>query len=292
MSDTWCHLAFIYSILFYLFIYSVILFISIILFIYSIILFIYSIILFIYSIILFIYSIILFIYSIILFIYSIILFIYSIILFIYSIILFIYSIILFIYSIILFIYSIILFIYSIILFIYSIILFIYSIILFIYSIIFLFIYSIILFIYSIILFIYSNSEQNARLDVAANGVWGGRFERTFFDVRVFNPFAKSNMDTPLATTYRRHENDKRRQYEQRVIQVEHSSFVPLVFSATGGTSKSTSNFYRHLALKLSTLVCDTQSSTLSSQFRPITSRNNVYQRSSFISPQTTTQLSL
>ena len=142
MSDTWCHLAFIYSILFYLFIYSVILFISIILFIYSIILFIYSIILFIYSIILFIYSIILFIYS-------------------------------------------------------------------------------------IILFIYSNSEQNARLDVAANGVWGGRFERTFFDVRVFNPFAKSNMDTPLATTYRRHENDKRRQYEQRVIQVEHSSFVPL-----------------------------------------------------------------
>ena len=123
---------------------------------------------------------------------------------------------------------------------------------FIYSILFyLFIYSIILFIYSIILFIYSNSEQNARLDVAANGVWGGRFERTFFDVRVFNPFAKSNMDTPLATTYRRHENDKRRQYEQRVIQVEHSSFVPLVFSATGGTSKSTSNFYRHLALKLS-----------------------------------------
>ena len=50
---------------------------------------------------------------------------------------------------------------------------------------------------------------------------------------------------------RRHENDKRRQYEQRVIQVEHSSFVPLVFSATGGMSKSTSNFYRHLALKLS-----------------------------------------
>lgn len=97
----------------------------------------------------------------------------------------------------------------------------------------------------------ANSEQNARLDVAANGVWGGRFERTFFDVRVFNPFAKSNMDTPLATTYRRHENDKRRQYEQRVIQVEHSSFVPLVFSATGGMSKSTSNFYRHLALKLS-----------------------------------------
>ena len=66
-----------------------------------------------------------------------------------------------------------------------------------------------------------NSKQNARLDMAANDVWGGRFQCTFFDVRVFNPFAKSNMDTPFATTYRRHENDKHRQYEQCVIQVEH-----------------------------------------------------------------------
>ena len=28
----------------------------------------------------------------------------------------------------------------------------------------------------------ANCEQNARLDVVANGVLGGRFERTFFDV--------------------------------------------------------------------------------------------------------------
>ena len=110
----------------------------------------------------------------------------------------------------------------------------------------------------------ANSEQNARLDVAANGVWGGRFERTFFDVRVFNPFAKSNMDTPLATTYRRHENDKRREYEQRVIQVEHSSFVPLVFSATWYVKihfqllPSPGSETVHEAGQ--TLVCDTRSS--------------------------------
>ena len=59
------------------------------------------------------------------------------------------------------------------------------------------------------------------------------------------------METPLTKTYRRHENDKRRQYEQLILNVEHSSFVPLVFSATGGMSKLTSTFYRHLALKLS-----------------------------------------
>ena len=31
------------------------------------------------------------------------------------------------------------------------------------------------------------TEDGARLDVAAGGFWGGRFERAFFDVRVFNP---------------------------------------------------------------------------------------------------------
>ena len=30
----------------------------------------------------------------------------------------------------------------------------------------------------------SNTQDGARLDIAANGFWGGRFERTFFVVRV------------------------------------------------------------------------------------------------------------
>ena len=28
-----------------------------------------------------------------------------------------------------------------------------------------------------------------QLDIAINGFWGGHFERTFVDVRVFNPYA-------------------------------------------------------------------------------------------------------
>ncbi len=31
-------------------------------------------------------------------------------------------------------------------------------------------------------------QPGARLDIAANGVWGGSFERTYFDVRVFNTY--------------------------------------------------------------------------------------------------------
>ena len=33
----------------------------------------------------------------------------------------------------------------------------------------------------------ANTQDGARLDIAANGVWRGTFERTYFDVRVFNP---------------------------------------------------------------------------------------------------------
>ena len=38
----------------------------------------------------------------------------------------------------------------------------------------------------------ANSQAGACLDIAANGVWGGTFEKTYFDVRIFNPHALSN----------------------------------------------------------------------------------------------------
>ena len=72
------------------------------------------------------------------------------------------------------------------------------------------------------------TDDEARLDVAASGFFGGRFERTFLDIRVFNAFATSNQGR-LSSVYRRHEQEKRRKYGQRVQEVEHASFVPIVF---------------------------------------------------------------
>ena len=68
-----------------------------------------------------------------------------------------------------------------------------------------------------------NVEDGARLDIAANGFWGGWFERTYIDVRVFNPHAPFNRHS---NCYRKHELEKKRQYEQRVREVEHASFTP------------------------------------------------------------------
>ena len=36
----------------------------------------------------------------------------------------------------------------------------------------------------------TTTEDDARLDIKANGLWGGRFSRTFFDVKIVNPHAK------------------------------------------------------------------------------------------------------
>ena len=42
----------------------------------------------------------------------------------------------------------------------------------------------------------ANSQEGARLDIVINGFWGGRSERCFVDVRVFNPYMPNPMLIP------------------------------------------------------------------------------------------------
>ena len=108
----------------------------------------------------------------------------------------------------------------------------------------------------------ANLQDGARLDIAANGFWGGRFERTYLDVRVFNPHAPSNRHTQLSSCYRKHEREKKRAYEQRVREVEHATFTPLVMAATGGLANEANIFYKRLASKLALKWDTLYSSTL------------------------------
>ena len=96
----------------------------------------------------------------------------------------------------------------------------------------------------------SITEDGARLDIAANGFWGSHYERAYFDVRVFNPLTPSNRQQNLASTYKKHERSKIRGYEQRVREIEHGSFTPLVMSVTGGVGKTASIFYKRLVSML------------------------------------------
>ena len=89
----------------------------------------------------------------------------------------------------------------------------------------------------------ANCQDGARLDIKAGGFWGrSRFEATFFDVRVFNPYAASYRSTPPDNTFASHESEKRRLYEERVREVEGACFTPLVFACTGAAGKTSHVF--------------------------------------------------
>jgi hypothetical protein len=108
----------------------------------------------------------------------------------------------------------------------------------------------------------ANKEDGARLDVAADSFWGNDRQRAFFDIRVFNPLAPSYQNTPLAQCYRRNEQEKKRAYDQRVREIEHGSFSPLVFSATGGMGTVATVVYKRLAAMIAEKHTKSYSTTM------------------------------
>ena len=88
--------------------------------------------------------------------------------------------------------------------------------------------------------------EKARLDVSAVGVWSPS-ERTFLDVRVMHLNSPSYMDQTPDELYREKEREKKRSYNDRVLQVEKGSFSPLIFSTTGGMGPECTRFHKRVA---------------------------------------------
>ena len=93
-------------------------------------------------------------------------------------------------------------------------------------------------------------DEGARLDIRANGFWGTAFESAFFDVRVFNPYARSYRSLTMEQLYRRQEREKCLCYEERVREVERGTFTPLVFACSGGAGPASTVFLKRLASML------------------------------------------
>ena len=96
----------------------------------------------------------------------------------------------------------------------------------------------------------ANVDEDARPDIKARGFWN-KHEMAFFDVRIFNPFAKSYLNTKLETVFKQHEAEKKREYGEGVVRIEHGSFTPLVMSAYGGCGVETSKCISNLVDKIS-----------------------------------------
>ena len=75
----------------------------------------------------------------------------------------------------------------------------------------------------------SNVSENARSDISARNFWFP-MGRSFFDIRVLHPGSPSNSRLEVTQMYTQHENEKKRQYNERIIQIEKGTFTPLVFS--------------------------------------------------------------
>ena len=62
-----------------------------------------------------------------------------------------------------------------------------------------------------------------------------------------HPNAPSNRSGSISAAYKKHEDIKKWAYGQRVRDVEHGVFTPLVFSTTGGMGQKVTTFYKRLA---------------------------------------------
>ena len=96
----------------------------------------------------------------------------------------------------------------------------------------------------------ANQAEKARPDVSAVGVWSS-MERTFVDVRIVHLNSPSYVDHTPEQIYCRHEQEKKRQYNNRILQVEKGSFSPLIFSTSGGMGPESTRFHKRIAELLS-----------------------------------------
>ena len=79
-------------------------------------------------------------------------------------------------------------------------------------------------------FVNNSTKLKMRHDLT-NGLWGSRFNRAFFDVKFFNPHVKTSQKLHK-DAYKYHETLKNSKYRQRILNVEQSSFCPLIVGCT------------------------------------------------------------
>ena len=112
----------------------------------------------------------------------------------------------------------------------------------------------------------ANHQPEARLDVSANGFWI-KGQRTFVDIRVYDPNALRYKNQTLKQCNTKNEMEKKRHYNERILQVEQGNFSPLVFTINGSMGTECRAFYSRLAELISIKRKLTNKSMVSSWLR-------------------------
>ena len=92
-------------------------------------------------------------------------------------------------------------------------------------------------------------ESESRLDIKARGFWQHGVN-AFFDIRVTHTNSKTNHNKTTKQIFRNNEMEKKRKYMERILEVEHATFTPLIFGTNGGMGVECERFIKVLATKL------------------------------------------
>ena len=91
----------------------------------------------------------------------------------------------------------------------------------------------------------ANKATNVHLNIQARGFWE-RQRSAFFDALVCHPNADSYRDWTPKQINNKHENEKKRQYAERVMEIEQRMFTPQVFTTTGGMADEWVKYHSRL----------------------------------------------
>ena len=80
----------------------------------------------------------------------------------------------------------------------------------------------------------ANTDPDARADIRVRGFWT-QSNNAFF--ACFTPTREATSPSPSSLYFRKMEEEKKREYRERIKEVEHGSFTPLVFSTCGGMGR-------------------------------------------------------
>ena len=96
----------------------------------------------------------------------------------------------------------------------------------------------------------TNWSNEARLDIRARGFWNNG-QKAFFDIRVFDTKACRYLNKSLQQCHAMNEHEKKRSYNERVLQVVHETFTPWVFSIYSSMGRERNTFYSRLSQLIS-----------------------------------------
>ena len=77
-----------------------------------------------------------------------------------------------------------------------------------------------------------------------------RDQQKFFDTRVFDPNSNRYLNKTLRQCYIQNEKEEKRQYNKSILEIDHGSFTPFVFSIYEGMARECSTVYNRLAKKI------------------------------------------